>query len=131
MKKVYVGCSLTHAPEAFRREVERFKKRLKEIPDILVLEFLRLKDGTARAVYTHDIINCVGHCDLMIAICDHPSTGLGWEMGIQVSRGKPLLAFGHCDDNITMLILDPGIPGYEFHRYQTFDEIYETVREKL
>lgn len=127
MIKLYVGCSLTHAPEGFKQKVQELKEKLKKIPSVSVLEFLGLTNGTAHDVYVHDIINCVCECDIMVAICDEPSIGLGWEMAIQVGRGKPLLAFGHHDSKITRLILDPGFPNYQFHRYQAFDDIYEIV----
>jgi hypothetical protein len=121
--KVYVGCALTNAPEEFRHNVEVLKYRLK-VPGVKVLEFMGLTNGSARDVYIHDIINCVSECDLMLAICDLPSTGLGWEMATQVSRHKPLVAFAHKDAKVTRLILDPPVVNYKFHRYNDFDEVY-------
>lgn len=124
MVKVYVGCALTHAPESFKLAVEELKKKLGEVPGVQVLQFLGLVDGTSRDVYIHDIIECVGMCDIMFAICDYASIGLGWEMATQVGRGKRLLAFGHREAKITRLILDPPITRYSFHRYDDFEEIY-------
>jgi len=127
MFKLYAGCALTNAPDKFKRDVVELKERLKNIPDVQVLEFLGLVKGTARDVYIHDIINCVGRCDFMLAICDYPSTGLGWEMATQTQRGKPLLAFGHNSAKVTRLVLDPGLPNYKFLTYKSFDDIFETV----
>lgn len=129
--RIYVGCGLTHAPESFKRFVENFKDKLRIIPGIEVLDFMGVVSGTPREVYHHDINVCVRGCDLLVAICDFPSIGLGWEMATQVSRGKPLLAFGHCGSKVTRLILDPGLPLYEFHRYRSFDDIYEMVSQKI
>jgi hypothetical protein len=131
MLKIYVGCGLTHAPEEFRKAVEELKRRLRKVPQVQVLDFLGTTAGTAHDVYVHDIINCVCECDIMIAICDEPSTGLGWEMAVQTGRWKPLLAFGHENSKITRLILDPGFPNYWFHRYKTFDDIYRTIVKML
>ena len=128
MIKLYVGCGLTQAPEDFKQKVAELKERFENIPSVHVLKFLGLVDGDNHDVYVHDIINCVGECDLMVAICDEPSTGLGWEMCEQTKRGKPLLAFGHADLKITRLVLDPRLPGYQFIRYQTFDDIYVIVK---
>ena len=125
--KLYAGCALTNAPKKFKQDVVGLKEGFKKLPDVQVLEFLGLVKGTAYDVYTHDIINCVGECDLMVGICDYPSIGLGWEMSTQVKRGKPLLAFGRNDSKITRLILDPRLPNYRFFRYQRFDNIFETV----
>ncbi|MDE2399552.1 MAG: hypothetical protein KGL67_00880 [Patescibacteria group bacterium] len=127
MLKLYVGCGLTHASEEFKANVEELKEKFANIPGIQLLKFLGLADGTAHDVYVHDIINCVHKCNIMVAICDEPSIGLGWEMAVQSSRGKPLLAFGHDKSKITRLILDPRLPNYQFFRYQTFEEIYEIV----
>ncbi len=124
--KLYVGCGLTYAREGFKESVRQLKEKLKNIPEVVVLEFLGLGNGTAREVFVHDI-NCVSKCDLMIAICDEPSTGLGVEIGIQMQSGKPILAFGHKDSKITRLILDPPIENFKFHRYQSFDDIYEII----
>lgn len=123
MVKLYVGCALTQAPAEFQERVRFLKEKLKTISSVEVMEFLGTVAGTARDVYIHDIIECVGRCDLMIAICDFPSIGLGWEMATQVARRKPLMAFAHSDSKVTRLILDPGLPNYYFYRYDDFDEI--------
>lgn len=127
MIKIYVGCGLTHASEDFKQKVAELKNKLKTIPKVQVLDFLGMVEGTPRDVYNHDIDNCVRKCDIMVAICDEPSTGLGFEMATQISRGKRLLAFGHRDSKITRLILDPGLPHYSFYRYETFEDIYRIV----
>ncbi|MFA6536392.1 MAG: hypothetical protein WC250_01560 [Candidatus Paceibacterota bacterium] len=117
--KIYVGCSLTHAPEEFKRQVDRLKSILRDIPGVEVLEFLGLSRGDCREVYVHDITDCVNVCDLLIAICDHPAIGLGWEMAVQVEkRRRPLLAIAHCDAKITRLIQDPDVPNYRLVRYK-------------
>jgi hypothetical protein len=129
--KIYIGCALTHASEEFKKQINELKQKLKEIPSISVLEFLGSTDGNPRDVYVHDIINCVCECDLMIAICDYPSTGLGWEMATQVGRSGPLVAFARHDSIVSRLILDPGLPKYEFHRYHTIDDIFNIVVQKI
>lgn len=131
MIKLYVGCGLTHAPEEFKQKVSELKERFKLIPGVQVLEFLGEVEGTPRDVYVYDIIDGVCACDIMVAICDEPSTGLGWEMATQVSRGRPLLAFGHRNSKITRLILDPDVSNYSFYRYETFDGIYRIVNTMI
>lgn len=131
MIKLYVGCDLTHASDNFKQKVTELKSRFRKIPEIQVLEFLGTTKGTPRDVFVHDIIDCVCACDVMVAICDEPSIGLGWEMATQVTRGRPLLAFGHLDSKITRLVLDPDVSNYQFYRYEDFDDIYEIVMEML
>src|SRR5664279_2524261 len=77
--KLYVGCSLTHAPEDFKTEVEGFKELLRKQGNE-VFDFVGLENGTAEDVYRWDIGHCVRDCDVFIAICDHPALGLGWEI---------------------------------------------------
>lgn len=127
--KVYVGCSLTHASEAFKGEVSRLKAELKK--SCIVLEFLGLSDGTCRDVWNHDIKNCVMQCDLLIAVCDHASTGLGVEIGVQtMCRKGPTLAVAHRDAVVTRLILDPDVEGhYEVLRYVSLMEILPRALE--
>lgn len=60
MIKLYVGCGLTHAPEYFQQQVQGLKEKLKNLSEVLVLEFLGTVTGTARDVYVHDIVECVG-----------------------------------------------------------------------
>ena len=84
MKKLYVGCSLTLAPESFRQSVEELKNKLRA--DYEVFDFLGLVKGTAKDVYEWDIHHCVAKCDLFLAVCDYPSLGLGYEMGVAVEK---------------------------------------------
>jgi len=127
-KKVYVGCALTHASNEFKEEVERLKKKLENI--CVVLHFKGLSDSNLpRDVYVHDIIHCVHECDILIAICDYPSIGLGYEIATQAeSRKKPILAVAHEDAKVTKLILDPAIENYSFCRYKNLcEDVYAMV----
>lgn len=104
--KVYVGCSLTHAPEPFKEKVEDFKQNLREVCDVLC--FLGISENTPYGVYAHDIHGCVMRSDLIVAISDLPSTGLGYEIATQAeARKKPLLAVAHRDALVSDLIQDP------------------------
>jgi hypothetical protein len=135
-KVVYVGCALTQVSEEFREEfskkVEELKKKLESI--CIVLKFKGLSDGNIPYdVYVHDINKCVRKCDLLVAICDYPSIGLGYEMATQgESRKKPTLAVAHRSAKISKLILDPRTPGYEFKRYDNLvEDVYRMVQIKL
>lgn len=130
--KVYVACSLTYAPLEFRLAVENLKLKLASICE--VLQFKNLADeNLPYDVYIHDIKDCVYNCHLLVAICDHPSTGLGYEMATQTeARKKPVLAVAHRDAKVSKLILDPRLPAYEFHRYENLcEDVYNLVLVKL
>ncbi len=130
MLKLYVGCALTEAPPEFRTSVAELKGVLKAQklkngePKYEVLEFLGLVNGTPADVFHHDINECVGKCDLMLTIHDHPSTGLGWEACEAVKvRGIPVLGTALLDRKITRFVL--GIPAH----FKNF--VFEPYRDLL
>lgn len=125
--KIYVGCSLTHAPAGFVQDVEEFKRSLRE-RGYQVLDFLGLKGGTAAAIYRHDIHECVGGCDLFLAICDYPSTGLGYELGVAVEKhGTPTLAVAHVDSVVTELVVGVDAAHFRFERYAKLADVLPFV----
>lgn len=130
MLTLYVGCSLTQAPEDFKKHVADLKESLKA--DYTVLEFIGLSAGTAKDVYEWDIHECVEKCDVFIALCDYPSIGLGYELGVAVEkRNIPTLALAHTDVKITRLIQGIERPTYEFTRYSDFSEIPGLIKKFL
>lgn len=129
-KIVYVGCALTHATEEFKQNVQSLKERLKEV--CIVLEFIGLSDGTAYDVYNHDINDNVRSCHLFVAICDQASTGLGYELAVQVEdRKMPALAVAQLDTIVTRLVLGIQQSNFEFRRYKDFSDLYEIILEKI
>lgn len=128
--KVYVGCSLTLAPEAFKLTVEDFKKALRR-EGYEVFDFVGLVDGTPADVYSWDIGHCVRDCDIFIAICDEPSIGLGWELGEAARLGKPVLAIVHADAKVTRLVIGAAEiePNVRFERYQKLSDMLPIVAE--
>jgi nucleoside 2-deoxyribosyltransferase len=101
---VYVGCSLTHASDAFRKGVEELKERLRT-QGFTVFDFIGLVNGTPSEVYESDIGKCVRNCDVFIAVCDEPSTGLGYELCEAVRLKKAVLAVAKTDAHVTRLVL--------------------------
>lgn len=102
--KLYIGCSLTQAPEDFKQKVERAKDSLREKYEIL--DFIGLVNGTANDVYNWDIHTCVATCDVFVAIVDLPSIGLGYELGVAIEKlEKPTLILAHQDAKVTRLVL--------------------------
>ena len=138
---LYVGCALTEAPPEFRAEVAKLKEHLKTLkhpsgePQFKVLEFLGLTAGNADDVYRIDIIENVGTCEIMLAICDYPSTGLGYELAVAAKeRGVAVLGIAHADKRVTRLVL--GIhsrhPHFTFERYNNLlEDVPRLLREKI
>lgn len=129
---VYVACSLTHATPIFRQSIEAFKKKLEPICN--VLRFLGLKSGrTPHELYQYDIHECVYRSDLVVAICDLPSLGLGYEMGTQAeARQRPCLCLAQELSLVSEIIMDTRRAGYEFRRYSDLlADGVEFVTDKL
>ncbi|MFZ2484800.1 MAG: hypothetical protein WAX80_01900 [Minisyncoccia bacterium] len=130
MAKIYVGCSLTQAPEGFVRDVENLKVLLREAGHE-VADFVGTVAGTATDVYETDIHKCIADCDLFVAICDFPSIGLGWEMGMAVEKHhKPTLAVAHLDAKVSRLPIGAMCernPCYLFTRYAKLEEVVQMV----
>jgi hypothetical protein len=128
--KIYIGCSLTHAPAEFKQAVEDLKVRLR--PEYEVFDFLGLEKGTDQDVYNWDIHQCVEKCDLFLAICDHASLGLGYELGSAIEAfKKPVLAVAHTDAYISRLVVGIDSPLFSFERYSDLSEIEAVIRSKL
>jgi nucleoside 2-deoxyribosyltransferase len=114
---VYVGCSLNDAPAPFVEEVGEFKQKLGS-NGYKVLEFIGKVNGTVRDVYEWDI-NCVRQCDLFVAVCDFPSTGLGIELNEAVRLEKPTLAVANHNTRVSRMVLGMAEvePNITFSRY--------------
>ena len=130
---LYVACSLTHAPQGFRDQVERLKTELKtNVCNVLC--FLGCGTGASpHDIYHWDIHKCVRPSHAVLAICDLPAIGLGYEMGTAVeAQRKPVLAIAHQLAKVSDLVLDPRQPGYEFRRYKDlFLDVPAMVEEWL
>ena len=132
MAKIYVGCALTGAPAVFVGMVETLKVKIREAGHE-VARFVGLVNGTAVDVYETDIHRCVAGCDVMIALCDLPSLGLGWEMSVAVEHHKkPTLALAHRDAQVSRLPIGAQCernPHYQFVRYDDFPHLLMVVLE--
>jgi len=128
--KLYIGCSLTQAPEEFKQAVESLKDSLRDRYE--VLDFIGLVKGTPTDVYHWDVQHCVGGCDLFVAICDYPAIGLGYELATAIeSLHKPVLAVAHKDARITRLVLGIDAPRFEFKRYDNLPDVAKFIDDKL
>lgn len=128
MKKIYVGCSLTHAPKEFIAAIDELKNELRKSYEIL--EFIGLVGGTERDVFVNDT-NMVKACDLFLAECSFPAIGLGYELGTALALNKPVLAIAKNDAKVTRLVLGVDHPLYTFLRYGSISEIVKAVEEKI
>lgn len=132
MTTVYVGMALTEAPILFR---ERFRSDLKtvltDIPDVEIIDFIGLENGTAVDVYEWDR-GSVEKVDLCLFIVDYPSTGLGMEIAFRLLTDEPLLIFHKEEARVTRMLTGmcerEGVPIFE---YKNMEGIINTVREYI
>ncbi len=97
--------ALTNAPDAFVNEFyPELCAALEATGNIEIVKFLGLKEGEPLSVHKYDT-KCVANADLMIGICDHPSTGLGMEIVHRHNLEKPLLLFAHKDCTVTRMVI--------------------------
>ncbi len=139
MKKLYIGCALINLPSDKRdvllRNISDLKIKLANSFEVLEFLWVKVSDPsktTPKDVYETDIINCVGNADCMLAICDYPSLGLGYEMATAIEKhGIPVLAVAHKDSFVSKLIIGINHKDFEFYLYDSFDDVYNKVINKL
>ncbi len=128
MKKIYVSCSLTHASEEFKQSIDQLKDRLR--PRYEILDFFGLADGDPKDIYEHDL-QCVHGCDLMLSEVSFPAIGLGFEIGTAIQINKPVLAVAKTDAKVSRLVLGIQSPQFNFHRYDSMDEVIKLIDQKI
>jgi len=102
-RRLYVGCALQSAGEEYVLKIRALREELKK--HFLVLEFLYPHPGTDQDVYQLDIQDHVTNCDLMLAIGDLPSTGLGYELATAIEAlCKPVLILSKKGQKLSRLI---------------------------
>lgn len=137
-KKLYIGCALTKLPidkeKDFLEMLATIKVGLKD--HFETIEFIGATglapDATPLEVYVHDIKNSVLKADCMLAICDYPSLGLGYELGAAVEgKGIPVLAVAHRDLLVSKLIRGIDHKDFQFYYYDTISDIISKTIETL
>lgn len=125
--KLYVGCSFRNAPQTFKDSVEDLKEKLEK--NFEVVRFLGDK-GTAQEVFRYDI-DCVISSDAMLAVCDLPSLGLGFEIATALAHDKRVLGVAHIDADVSRMILGIDDPNFAFGRYSNLDEVTTIAQKHL
>ena len=127
-KKIYIGCSLTQAPEEFKEAIESLKDNLRA--DYEILDFIGLVNGTPQDVFVWDL-KCVRTCDLFVADCTHPAIGLGMEIGIALENNKPILIVAEENAKVTRIVLGINHPKTSLKTYKDHTEVIEFIKEKM
>lgn len=128
MKKIYVACSLTHAPENFKLQIDHLKKELKK--HFEVLDFYGLTAGQPKDIYEHDV-SCVKNCDLLLAEVSYPALGVGFEIATALANKKPVFAVANSDAHVSRLIIGIQDPLFTFFKYSTLPEVVLLLKNHI
>lgn len=111
--KIYIGCALTHVPDHhFEEYVQYIHSLAKDLKGIQAVETVKYalvdsdpqlsekpRESRPALCYTWDRA-MVEECDLLVADVSFPSTGLGIELQIAETGGKPVIMLvGDYGDN--------------------------------
>lgn len=128
-KKLYIACALTHAPEEFRQMIFRLRTLFQEA-GFEILEFA-WKDGPRHDVniYELDMYQRLDEADVVVAVCDYPSIGLGMELerafahhyaDTTFTRRPQVFAFAGTDMKVSKIVPDAlahyGFPSQVFYK---------------
>ena len=106
--KIYLAHALTDASELFRLRMFALRAALNRIENVKVLEF-NWKPGLGPDpkvnTYTHDMKQ-VRAADLMVAVVDYFSSGVGMEIKERCHIKAPLLCFTRPDMKIPQIVRD-------------------------
>lgn len=128
--KVYVACALTSVPKSSRPEhlmmVESLKAELRS-KGYLVIDFLSaIKDNPVpEDVYSYDI-KCLDEADCILALCDYPGTGLGYEICYSVLLRKiPTFVAVSDETNLSKLLRGINLPNYKYVVFSKTSDLLE------
>ncbi|TSC77911.1 MAG: hypothetical protein G01um101424_45 [Parcubacteria group bacterium Gr01-1014_24] len=139
-KKLYIVCALTNLSDqdgkSFLATISNIKQMLRGTFEIL--EFIGVDDLKSanpispQEIYEHSIKKSVAEADYMLAICDYPSIGLGYEIAVAVEkRGIPVLAVAKKDSQVTRLIRGIDHKNFHFMYYDSAEDIIEKIFKTL
>ena len=130
---IYFSCSITGGrqdQEVYTAVVDAMLKDGHVVPtahlsspDVLVLE----ADLDPRDVYLRDVAWVEG-CDAMVAEVSTPSHGVGYEIALAVSIGKPVLCCYREGKKVSRMIIGNANPTLKTAAYRTTAEAVDIVR---
>lgn len=127
--KIYVGCAIQGlAPEhwdAMKSKLENLKLALrKKGHEVLNFRSDGNRQAVAGTVFKWDYQQCM-ECDAMIALALYPSTGMGMEMILCLTKPNPafVLATAPKGNNTNHMVTECNLPGYVYKEFETWGEI--------
>lgn len=100
---VYVAGALTNATQAYKRNVQHFKELLRERTNSIVLRWVGEDAEIDPEFFSRDLGN-VNMCDVLIALVDQPSIGIGIELSHAISMRKLVLCLHHTNSPVSRMV---------------------------
>jgi len=133
---IYFSCSITGGrkdEEVYQALVSYLIENHHEVPtahlsspDVLVLEAAALP----QEVYLRDVA-CVSGCEAMVAEVSTPSHGVGYEIALALSLGKPVLCCYRSGMKVSKMITGNTSSGLKVREYMNISQAVEIVRSFL
>ncbi len=133
---IYFACSITGGRE-FEPVFQAMVKAM--LADGHIVPTARLADTDVREletivspedVYARDVAWIRG-ADVLVAEVSTPSHGVGYEIGLALGLGKPVLACHRRNRKISKMISGNPDPNLTVRQYETMDEAVQVVRSFL
>ena len=133
---IYFACSITGGRE-FEPVFQAMVKVMLAAGHIVTTA--RLADTDVREletivspedVYARDVA-WIRSADVLVAEISTPSHGVGYEIGLALGLGKPVLACHRRDRKISKMISGNPDPNLTVRQYETMDEAVQVVRSFL
>jgi nucleoside 2-deoxyribosyltransferase len=140
--KIYLAHALSNASKDFHQRMITLRQRLNSIPDVSVLQFAWIDGVGPREginVYEHDM-KCVNEADIMVAVLDHFSFGVGMEIQRRCQLHKPLRCFAFDGMKVPKIIIDcmgfykkedPKSDFVPVVFYKSDDDLFKTISASL
>ncbi len=133
---VYFSCSITGGrkdEEVYQALVGYLIENHHAVPtahlsgsDVLALEAV----ASPEEVYLRDVA-WVGACDVVVAEVSTPSHGVGYEIALALSLGKPVLCCYRAGQKVSKMITGNTSPGLKVCEYTTIRQAVESVHNFL
>lgn len=128
--RVYLACAMTH-PKRDTTVVKAVLRALSEAghevltPHVVGEVEERCGDALSDAELTRRDLGWLEQADCLVAEVSTPSHGVGIEVMVALSAGKPVLAIAHAEARVSRLL--SGLPGLTLARYSSHNQAVALV----
>jgi len=129
---IYFSCSITggrHDQQNYQAIVNHLMQLGHQVPTAILADanVMALENVVdPREVYLRDV-NWVKNCDVLIAEVSTPSHGVGYEIALALSLGKPVFCCYQAGRKVSKMILGNNHPTLQIGEYQNLEQALRAV----